>query len=242
MTDMTRNANNPETAEQIDPADKNTAPDFTELIFIIDRSGSMGPLSGDTIGGFNTLVENQKKENGRCLINTVLFNQDISILHDRIDINAVEPLTRKDYVAYGPTALLDAIGDTLVRVNNIRRYLRREDIPSHTLVVITTDGMENASHRYTQKEIKSMIESFRTESGWDFLFIGSNIDSISTAGGLGIPPCYSVNYSSSSRGVKIMYDTVTDTVSAFRKEQAVPESWKDKLEDDNKHKKGIVYD
>ena len=214
--------------------------DLTELVFILDRSGSMGPVTEDTVGGFNSLLEKQKREGGRCLIDTILFNQETFLLHDRLDITAIDPLTQKDYIAYGSTALLDAVGETLERVQNIRKYLRKEDIPTRTLVIITTDGMENASHRYTKEQVKAIIDSLREELGWEFLFIGANIDSVSTAGGLGIPPERSANYRSDSSGTRALYDTITDTVSSFRTKNTVPQYWKHGLKDESAGENGAA--
>lgn len=150
----------------------------TEMVFILDRSGSMAGLESDTIGGFNAMIEKQKKQPGKAYVSTVLFDTSTTVLHDRTDLNTVKPMTSDDYFAGGCTALLDAIGGAINHIGNIHKYARPEDIPAHTIFVITTDGLENASRRYSKSDIKRMIERQRSKYGWEFLFIGANIDAI----------------------------------------------------------------
>lgn len=150
----------------------------TEIVFILDRSGSMSGLERDTIGGFNSMIEKQKKQKGKCYVSTVLFDNVSEVIHDRIELEKIKPMTEEDYTVRGCTALLDAIGDAVKHIGNIHKYAREEDVPGHTMFVITTDGMENASHKYDYKEIKRIIERQKEKYGWEFLFIGANIDSI----------------------------------------------------------------
>ena len=159
---------------------------ITELVFILDRSGSMAGLESDTIGGFNSMIQKQKKEDGECFVSTVLFDNESEVLHDRIKLDDVPEMTDDDYIVRGCTALIDAIGDAIHHIGNIHKYARPEDVPENTMFVITTDGMENASHRYNSEEVKKMIERQKEEFGWEFLFIGANIDAVETAARYGI--------------------------------------------------------
>ena len=161
---------------------------LTELVFILDRSGSMQGLEKDTIGGFNAMLEKQKKEPGEALVSTVLFDDRIEVLHDRVKLGEVRPITEKEYCVRGCTALLDAVGGAIRHIGNIHKYARPEDVPERTLFVITTDGMENASRRYTADKVRRMIEHEKEKYGWEFLFLGANIDAVETAGSLGIAP------------------------------------------------------
>lgn len=161
---------------------------LTELVFILDRSGSMQGLEKDTIGGFNAMLEKQKKEPGEALVSTVLFDDRIEMLHDRVKLGEVRPITEKEYCVRGCTALLDAVGGAIRHIGNIHKYARPEDVPERTLFVITTDGMENASRRYTADKVRRMIEHEKEKYGWEFLFLGANIDAVETAGSLGIAP------------------------------------------------------
>ena len=175
---------------------------ITELVFILDRSGSMGGLESDTIGGFNSMLNKQKKEDGRAYVSTVLFDHETEVLHDRVPIEKVPELTDKDYTVRGCTALLDAIGSAIHHIGNVHKYARPEDVPEHTMFVIITDGMENASKRYSGKEIKKKIEKEKSKYGWEFLFIGANIDAITTARNFGISEDRAVNYRADRQGLR----------------------------------------
>ena len=161
--------------------EKHEKNNITELVFILDRSGSMGGLESDTIGGFNSMIEKQKRESGTAYVTTILFDHEIERLHDRLPLEEVRPMTGEDYTVRGCTALLDALGDTILHIADIHKYARKEDVPDNTVFVITTDGMENASRRYGSREIKKLIEKQKKRCGWEFLFIGANIDAVETA-------------------------------------------------------------
>ena len=205
---------------------------LTELVFILDRSGSMAGLEGDTIGGFNAMVEKQKREPREAFVSTVLFDDRTQVLHDRLKIGAVRPITREDYFVRGCTALLDAVGDAIRHIGNIHKYARREDVPEHTLFVITTDGMENASRRYTARQVREMIRRQRERYGWEFLFLGANMDAVETAGDLGIAPGRAVTYRSDSAGTRLNYEVVGRAVAAVRASAPLDDHWKDEIEAD----------
>ena len=169
---------------------------ITELVFIFDRSGSMAGLESDTIGGFNAMIKKQKKIDGKCFVSTVLFDNVSEVLHDRADLALIQPMTDKDYTVGGCTALIDAIGGAIHHIGNIHKYARPEDVPEHTVFVITTDGMENASHRYTAEKVKKMVQRQTEKYGWEFLFLGANIDAVETASNIGIAKDRAVNYHS----------------------------------------------
>ena len=210
---------------------------LTELVFILDRSGSMQGLEGDTIGGFNAMLEKQKKEPGEAFVSTVLFDDHAEILHDRVKVEEVRPITDAEYYVRGCTALLDAIGGAIRHIGNIHKYARSEDVPEHTLFVITTDGMENASRRYSAQEVKRMIQRQKEKYGWEFLFLGANIDAVQTAGHLGITPDRAVNYHSDSMGTRLNYETVSQAVSTVRCSAPLNEHWKDAIEEDFQNRK-----
>ena len=205
---------------------------ITELVFILDRSGSMSGLEDDTIGGFNSLLEKQKREPGRAYVSTVLFDHETTVLHDRVDIQAVRPMTREDYTVRGCTALLDAIGGAIHHIGNVHRYARREDVPEHTLFVITTDGMENASRRYSADKVKTMIERQKSKYGWEFLFLGANIDAVETARHFGIGADRAVSFMSDHIGTALNYDVVCEAVHTVRCAQPLSSSWKSRIEAD----------
>ena len=205
---------------------------ITELVFILDRSGSMSGLEDDTIGGFNSLLEKQKREPGLAYVSTVLFNHETTVLHDRVDIQAVRPMTREDYTVRGCTALLDAIGGAIHHIGNVHRFARREDVPEHTLFVITTDGMENVSRRYSADKVKAMIERQKSKYGWEFLFLGANIDAVETAQHFGIGADRAVSFMSDRIGTALNYDVVCEAVRTVRCAQPLSSSWKSRIEAD----------
>ena len=188
----------------------------TELVFIIDRSGSMSGFEDDTIGGFNSTIERQRETAGKVYVSTVLFDNDSEVIHDRLDISEVKPMTRRDYRVRGCTALLDAIGGAIHHIGNVHKYARKEDVPEHTVFVITTDGMENASHRYSSDEIKKKIKRQTEKYGWEFIFLAANIDAVETAKSIGIRRERAANYSHTSEGVKASYGVMCDAISAVR--------------------------
>lgn len=211
---------------------------LTELVFILDRSGSMQGLEADTIGGFNAMLEKQRKEPGEAYVSTVLFDDSTEVLHDRVALSRVKPMTDRDYYVRGCTALLDAVGVAIHHIANIHRYARPEDVPEHTMFVITTDGMENASRRYTARRVREMIRHEREKYGWEFLFLGANIDAVETAGELGIDADRAVNYNCDSEGTRLNYEVVAQAVSAVRGSAPLDEHWKDAIEEDfNKRRK-----
>ena len=212
----------------------------TELVFILDRSGSMSGLETDTIGGFNSMIAKQKKEAGEALVSTVLFDNESVVIHDRLPLEDVPPMTEKEYFTLGCTALLDAVGGAIHHIGNIHKYARPEDVPEHTLFVITTDGMENASRRYSAQRVKEMIQHQKEKYGWEFLFLGANIDAVETAGHLGIAPDRAVNYHCDSEGTRLNYEVVGQAVAAVRCSVPLDEHWKDAIEEDfrKRQKKG----
>jgi len=204
---------------------------ITELVFILDRSGSMGGLEADTIGGFNGMIEKQKKEEGEAYVSTILFYNESEVIHDRVKLSEIRPMTEEDYYVRGCTALLDAIGDAVKHISNIHKYARPEDVPAHTMFVITTDGMENASRRYTYKEIKKLIGK-QKELGWEFLFIGANIDAVEVAERVGISKERTANYVSDSVGTSMVFQALAAPISAMRKNEAISREWAETLEED----------
>ena len=213
---------------------KNNRNNITELVFILDRSGSMAGLESDTIGGFNAMIEKQKKEEGECYISTVLFDNVSEVLHDRVQLSVIKPMTDKEYTVRGCTALIDAIGSAIHHIGNIHKYARPEDIPEHTMFIITTDGMENASQRYSSDEVKKMIERQKEKYGWEFLFIGANIDAVETARRYGINEDRAVNYNADAKGTGILYESVACAVTNVRKCAPLDNSWRENLDVDYK--------
>ena len=205
---------------------------MTELVFILDRSGSMAGLEADTIGGFNSMIARQKQEAGEALVSTVLFDNESVVIHDRLPLANVPLMTEKEYFTRGCTALLDAVGGAIHHIGNIHKYARSEDVPEHTLFVITTDGMENASRRYSARRVKEMIQHQKEKYGWEFLFLGANIDAVETAGHLGIAPDRAVNYHCDGVGTRLNYEVVGQAVAAVRCSAPLNEHWKDAIEED----------
>ncbi len=209
----------------------------TELVFILDRSGSMAGLESDTIGGFNAMIEKQKKTEGDCWVSTVLFSDRSEVIHDRLPLEKVPPLTEEDYSVGGCTALLDAIGDAVKHVGSIHKYARKEDVPEHTMFVITTDGMENASRRYSSSEVKKLIEK-QKEKGWEFLFLGANIDAVETAKTFGIREDRAVNYKADSAGTRLNFQVLAEAVSQVRQSRPLASEWKARIDEDYQNRKG----
>jgi uncharacterized protein YegL len=208
----------------------------TELVFILDRSGSMSGLERDTIGGFNSMIEKQKKQYGECFVSTVLFDDVSEVLHDRIKLEDVPKMTENDYTVRGCTALIDAIGGAIHHIGNIHKYARAEDVPDNTLFVITTDGQENASRRYTSDQVKKMIKRQKEKYGWEFLFIGANIDAVSTASRYGISSDRAVNYNADSEGTQIVYEAVAKAVGDVRASAPLGSNWSNDIDADYKRR------
>ena len=205
---------------------------LTEIVFILDRSGSMSGLELDTIGGFNSLIRKQQKEDGEAYVSTVLFDDRTEVLHDRIDIRKVKPMTENEYYVRGCTALLDAIGGAIHHIGNVHKYAREEDRPEKTLFIITTDGMENASREYSYKKVRDMIQRKKDKYGWEFLFLGANIDAVAEAGRLGINADRAVNYECDSVGTEVNYRVLSEAVMKVRKKEALGNDWKAEIERD----------
>ncbi len=210
---------------------------ITELVFILDRSGSMAGLESDTIGGFNSLIEKQKKQDGKCYVTTVLFDHELLTLHDRASLESIEPLTEKDYEVRGCTALIDAIGLTVNHISKIHRYARKEDVPENTMFVIITDGMENASKEFSSAQVKKMISEQKEKHGWEFLFIGANIDAVETASHFGIDSDRAVDYRADKKGTSVVYNAVAGAVSKMRACAPLSADWCESIEEDYKGRK-----
>jgi uncharacterized protein YegL len=210
---------------------------LTEIVFVLDRSGSMSGLEDDTIGGFNAMMEKQKKEPGDALVSTVLFDNECIVLHDRVDIQKIAPMTREDYWVGGCTALLDAVGGAIHHIGNVHKYAREEDRPEKTLFVITTDGMENASHRYTYDKLKDMIRRQKEKYSWEFIFLGANIDAAKEAARFGISEDCAANYHADRKGTAVIYEAVNEAVCCARAARPMSASWKNKVDRDYKSRK-----
>ena len=205
---------------------------ITELVFILDRSGSMAGLEKDTIGGFNSMIEKQKKQDGECYVSTVIFDNVSEVIHDRVKLSEIKPMTDNDYYVRGCTALIDAIGGAIHHIGNIHKYARPEDVPEHTMFVITTDGMENASHHYTSDRVKHMIERQKEKYGWEFLFIGANIDAVETAARYGIDEDRAVNYHADEKGTEVLYATVSNSICQMRANAPLQADWSAEINKD----------
>ena len=212
---------------------------LTEIVFILDRSGSMGGLEADTIGGFNGLIKKQRKESGEALVSTVLFDDVCEVLHDRVPMEQVEEMTADTYFVRGCTALLDAVGGAIHHIGNIHKYARDEDRPEKTLFIITTDGMENASRRYTYDKVKQMIGRQKAKYGWEFLFLGANIDAIEAAGAIGICADRAVTYQSDQQGTALNYEVMQEAIHHVRTcADALTSAWKDRIDADVRRRRG----
>lgn len=210
----------------------------TEMVFILDRSGSMSGLERDTIGGYNALLSKQKKEEGKAFVTTVLFDDEYEVLHDRVDVRKIGLITENEYFVRGSTALLDAIGKTIHRIGNMQRILSEEEKADKVLVVITTDGMENASQEYTYATIRSMIRRQKEQYGWEFLFLGANIDAVSTAEKFGIGADRAADFLADGEGIRLNYSVVSEAVSTLRKNKQITKEWKSSIEEDFTRRKG----
>ena len=208
-----------------------------ELVFLCDRSGSMGGLELDTIGGYNAMLAKQKKEEGEARVTTLLFDHDLTLLHDRIDLPGVSPLTQRTYTVGGSTALLDAMGFAMEKIAGVQRHTAPGQRAGRVLFVIITDGLENASRRYTAPQIRAMVERYKEEYGWEFLFLGANIDAVDAAGGLGIQADRAVNYHADSAGTRLNYDAVGKAVSAMRAGRPLSAEWRKDIDADYRGRK-----
>lgn len=198
---------------------------ITELVFILDKSGSMAGLEEDTIGGFNSMIEKQKKLEGKVYVSTVLFSGESSVLHDRVPIDKIQLMTDKDYEAWGSTALYDAVGGAVNHIKNVHKYARPEDVPEHTLFVITTDGMENASRRYDSRTVKKMIREYEKNYGWEFLFVAANIDAAEAAENIGIRQERAANYNATRDGTDRLYGVMSEAICEMRVKNTISENW-----------------
>lgn len=190
---------------------------LTEIVFILDRSGSMSGLESDTIGGFNSMIAKQQKEEGEAIVSTILFDDETDVIHDRVAIGEVKKLTEEDYYVRGCTALLDAVGGAIHHIGNVHKYAREEDRPAKTLFVITTDGLENASRYYSFKDVKKLIKRQQEKYNWEFLFLGANIDAIEVAGNMGISRDRAANYNCDEVGTALNYQVLEAAVTRVRK-------------------------
>ena len=207
---------------------------LTEIVFILDRSGSMAGLEDDTIGGFNGMIEKQKQEQGDAYVSTILFDNYSEVVHDRVDIRNVPPMTRKEYYVRGCTALLDAVGKAIHHIGNVHKYAREEDRPEKTLFIITTDGMENASREYTYDRVRRMIEYEKEKYGWEFLFLGANIDATSEAARFGISEDRAANYHADREGTAVVYEAMSEAVCSVRSCRPMSADWKRRVDEDFK--------
>ena len=210
---------------------------LTEMVFILDKSGSMAGLETDTIGGFNSMIERQKKEDGEALVSTILFSNESKVIHDRVNLQKIEPLTDQQYYVGGCTALIDAIGGAIHHIGNVHKYAREEDRPEHTIFVITTDGMENASRHYTSDHVKAMVQHQKEKYNWEFLFLGANIDAVETAARFGISEDRAANFVSDSAGQALNYAEVSEAVRTVRACRPLTSAWKKNINEDYKARK-----
>ncbi|MBP5260748.1 MAG: VWA domain-containing protein [Clostridiales bacterium] len=204
---------------------------LTEIVFILDRSGSMAGLESDTIGGFNAMITKQREEEGEAYVSTILFDNDSKVIHDRVPVDKVPNMTSKDYQVGGCTALLDAIGGAIKHISTIHKYARKTDVPAHTIFIITTDGMENASRKYSSSKVKEMIEE-RKKNGWEFLFLGANIDAVETASQIGIEEDRAAQFHNDSRGCEVNFGAMSAAVSAVRSNVKLDRKWKSAIVED----------
>lgn len=207
---------------------------LTELVFILDRSGSMSGLEGDTIGGYNAMLAKQKKEPGEAVITTVLFDDKYELLHDRINLRGIAPITDKMYYVRGSTALLDAVGLTIQKISKAQKQTLPDERAERVMFVITTDGMENASREFSYEKVHQMIEDQKSQAGWEFIFLGANMDAAATAKRFGIEENRATSYMADSEGTLLNFEVISDTVSELRCTQAIPKNWKKRVDEDFK--------
>ena len=207
---------------------------LTEIVFILDRSGSMAGLEDDTIGGFNAMIRKQRSQEGGAYVSTVLFDNQTEVIHDRVDIQNIRPMTHKDYYVRGCTALLDAVGKAIHHIGNVHKYAREEDRPEKTIFVITTDGMENASREYTYERLKKMIRHEQEKYGWEFLFLGANIDAAKEAARFGIAEDRAANYHADRQGTAVIYEAMSEAVCNVRACRPMNADWKRRVDEDYK--------
>jgi uncharacterized protein YegL len=212
--------------------------DLTELVFILDRSGSMSGLESDTIVGYNAMLEKQKKEPGDAVITTVLFDDRYELLHDRINLRGIAPITDREYFVRGSTALLDAVGKTINKIGNVQKHTAQEERAEHVMFVITTDGMENSSKEFSYEKVRQMIEYQKSKYGWEFIFLGANIDAIAAAERFGIDKDRTTNYNADSEGTLLNYEVISETVSCIRASRPISENWKERIDEDFKKRGG----
>ena len=205
---------------------------MTELVFILDRSGSMSGLERDTIGGFNSMIEKQKKEEGEAVVSTVLFDNESVVIHDRLPLSKVPRMTEEEYFTRGCTALLDAVGGSIHHIGNVHKYARKEDVPEKTMFIITTDGYENASRRYDYDKVRKMIERQKGKYGWEFLFLGANIDAAAEAKRFGISADRAVNYKCDEAGTALNYEVISEAVGSVRASRPLSADWKKRIDED----------
>ncbi|MDR0882002.1 MAG: VWA domain-containing protein [Candidatus Adiutrix sp.] len=206
--------------------------DLTELVFILDKSGSMSGLESDTIGGFNSMLAKQKDEEGEAIVTTVLFDNEYQLLHDRIDLKAVAPITGRDYFVGGNTALLDAIGRTINKIGQAHKHTQEDHRPAKTLLVIITDGHENASCEFSFAKIQAMVEHQKKTYEWEFIFLGANIDAMAAAARFGIDKSRAANYHADSQGIRNHFRSINNTAAYFRKARHIKEDWKADIDND----------
>ena len=214
--------------------DINMKKNLTELVFILDKSGSMAGLEKDVIGGFNSMINKQKKLDGECLVSCVLFDNDQKVIYDRVPVSEVRPMTENDYAVGGCTALVDALGLAVKHIGNIHKYAREEDVPEHTVFVITTDGMENASRIYSSDKVKKMVSKKTEKNGWEFLYLAANIDAVETGASIGIKAGRAANYKCDGKGTELLFETLGNAIGSMRSSAKISDDWACELEEDNK--------
>lgn len=212
--------------------------DLTELVFILDRSGSMSGLESDTIGGYNAMLKKQKEEPGEAIITTVLFDDRYELLHDRINLRGIAPITDNEYFVRGSTALLDAVGRTINKIGNVQKRTAKEERAENVMFIITTDGMENASREFSYEKVRAMIQHQKSNYGWEFIFLGANIDAIATAERFGINKDRATNYNPDGEGTLLNYEVISETVSSIRGNHKIAENWKERIDKDFKNRGG----